>query len=138
MPSPTLTTKAEPSARAAGADRQAWQRGPVSPEISLNDLHIWRVSLDAPWSWSFDEALSLDGAAAPTESGYLLTFAVPAPELGHLTRQTGIDLDLVVNEMRSDRIRRAGQLVWGGGGGWIYLRGDRHDPDRFGRLSLLS
>ena len=58
--SPTLAPKTERPVRAAGADRQSWQCGPVSPEISPNDLHIWRVSLDARWSWSFDEALSLD------------------------------------------------------------------------------
>ena len=55
-----LAPKAQLPARAAGAERQSWQRGPVSPDLSLKDLHIWRVSLDAPWSWSFDEALSLD------------------------------------------------------------------------------
>ena len=58
--SPMLAPKAQLPARAAGAERQSWQRGPVSPDLSLKDLHIWRVSLDAPWSWSFDEALSLD------------------------------------------------------------------------------
>src|SRR5438874_8863893 len=57
---PMLAPKAELAARAAGADRQSWQRAPVSPEISPNGLHIWRVSLEVPWSWNFDEALSLD------------------------------------------------------------------------------
>src|SRR6266508_2666247 len=60
---PVLAPKVELPVRAAGADRQSWQRGPVSPEISLNDLHIWRVSLDVPWSWNFDEALTLDDRA---------------------------------------------------------------------------
>src|SRR5947209_581306 len=55
----TQPTIALPS-RAPGADRKSWQRGPISPELSVNELHIWRVSLDAPWSWAFDEALSLD------------------------------------------------------------------------------
>jgi len=54
----------------------------------------------------------------------------PAPTEGE-TR-----LDLVVNEMRPGRLRRAGQLVWSGGGGWVYLRGDRQDPARFGLLTL--
>jgi hypothetical protein len=27
-------------------------------------------------------------------------------------------------------------LVWSGGGGWVYLRGDRQDPARFGVLEL--
>ncbi len=85
-----------------------------------------------------DEPLDLLGGAALAERGYCLTFALPCPELGHLERQTQIEFDLIVNEMRSDRIRRAGQLVWGGGAGWVYLRGDRHDPDRFGVLDLVS
>src|SRR5437868_11828076 len=57
---PMLAPKTERPVRAAGADRQSWQRAPVSPEISPNGLHIWRVSLEVPWSWNFDEALSLD------------------------------------------------------------------------------
>ena len=42
-----------------------------------------------------------------------------------------IGFDLIVNEMYSDRTRRAGQLVWSGGGGWVYLRGDRHRAVRW-------
>lgn len=38
--------------------------------------------------------------------------------------------DLVVNERPADRERRRGQLVLSGGGGFGYLRGDRHDPSR--------
>ena len=41
-----------------------------------------------------------------------------------------------MNRMRPGRERRAGQLVWSGGGGWVYLRGDRQDPARFGVLEL--
>jgi len=44
--------------------------------------------------------------------------------------------DLLVNEMRPDRLRRAGQLVWSGGGGWVYLRGDRQSAAAFGMLEL--
>jgi hypothetical protein len=36
-------------------------------------------------------------------------------------------LNLVVNEMRRGRERRAGQLALSGGG-WVYLRGDRESP----------
>ena len=35
--------------------------------------------------------------------------------------------NVVVNEMRRDRERRAGQLSLTGGG-WVYLRGDRESP----------
>ena len=33
-------------------------------------------------------------------------------------------------------LRRAGQLAWSGGGGWVYLRGDRQDPSALGMLEL--
>jgi hypothetical protein len=44
--------------------------------------------------------------------------------------------DIIVNEMRPGRTRRTGQLIWSGGPGWVYLRGDRHDPAHFGELEL--
>src|SRR5437763_13643303 len=58
--SPILAPKAELPTRAAGAARQSWLRGPLSPEVSPKDLHIWRVGLDVRWCWRFDEALSVD------------------------------------------------------------------------------
>jgi len=39
-----------------------------------------------------------------------------------------ITFDLIVNERPPERERRRGQLVLSGGGGFGYLRGDRHDP----------
>ena len=45
---------------------------------------------------------------------------------------------LIVNEMLPGRMRRVGQLVWSGGGGWLWLRGDRQDPARFGILDLVG
>ncbi len=39
-----------------------------------------------------------------------------------------LTFDLVVNERPPRRERRRGQLVLSGGGGFGYLRGDRHDP----------
>ena len=47
-----------------------------------------------------------------------------------------IGFDIIVNEARPGRDRRAGQLVWTGGGGWVWLRGDRHDSAYFGTLGL--
>jgi len=44
----------------AGGTQQAWKAGPVTPAIWPNEVHVWRVRLDAAWSWIFDEALSLD------------------------------------------------------------------------------
>ncbi len=47
-----------------------------------------------------------------------------------------VRFDLVINERTVDRQRRRGQLVLSGGGGFGYLRGDRHEPARSLRLSL--
>jgi hypothetical protein len=42
-----------------------------------------------------------------------------------------IDVDVIVNETVSARERRRGQLVLSGGRGeFVYLRGDRHEPER--------
>jgi hypothetical protein len=38
--------------------------------------------------------------------------------------------------MHPERLRRAGQLVWSGGGGWAYLQGDRQAAESFGTLEL--
>ena len=48
-----------------------------------------------------------------------------------------VRFDLVINERSADRERRRGQLVLSGGGGFGYLRGDRHEPARSLRLSLV-
>ncbi len=77
----------------------------------------------------------VQGAWQPTEAGYALTLAIGVPEWHPRTGET-MDFDLLVNRMEQDRLRRAGQLVWSGGGGWVYLRGDRQDPAGFGALEL--
>jgi hypothetical protein len=71
-----------------------------------------------------------------TEAGYALTLALELPGWPPARTDGPLGFDLQVNEMRPDRLRRAGQLVWTGGGGWVYLRGDRQDPARFGVLEL--
>jgi 4'-phosphopantetheinyl transferase len=47
----------------ADSVRQTWMRGPAAPVIWPNEVHVWRARLDVPWSWTFDEALSLDDRA---------------------------------------------------------------------------
>jgi hypothetical protein len=76
------------------------------------------------------------GGWQPTESGYRITAAISPPGWSTMRSGEAIGFDLLVNEMQSDRLRRAGQLVWSGGGGWVWLRGDRQDPARFGTLEL--
>ncbi len=75
------------------------------------------------------------GAWEPTENGYGLSVAVTPPDW---TPAPGdeIGFDLLVNRIEEGRARRSGQLVWSGGGGWVYLRGDRQDPSSLGVLEL--
>jgi heparinase II/III-like protein len=77
------------------------------------------------------------GTWQPTEAGYRITAAISPPGWSAMRSGDAIGFDLLVNEMQSGRLRRAGQLVWSGGGGWVWLRGDRQDPARFGTLELL-
>ena len=80
---------------------------------------------------------SLEGGSTLDEAGYCLTVALPCPELHHLLQRPALEFDLVVNEAHSGRVRRAGQLAWGGGHGWVYLRGDRRPQSEWGRLDLI-
>lgn len=77
------------------------------------------------------------GGWKPTESGYRITVALAPARWGPFRPGDEIGFDLLVNQMLPERQRRAGQLVWSGGGGWVWLRGDRQDPGRFGILRLL-
>jgi len=77
----------------------------------------------------------VSGAWNRTGSGYTLSLRIALPEWDPRGAAT-LDFDLLVNEMRPGRVRRAGQLVWSGGGGWVYLRGDRQSPESFGILEL--
>jgi heparinase II/III-like protein/alginate lyase len=73
-----------------------------------------------------------------TDTGYRVTLALAWPE--GVLRHAGAQLrfDLLVNEMAPGRERRAGQLVWSGGNGWVWLCGDRQDPRRLGVLDLVG
>jgi hypothetical protein len=82
--------------------------------------------------------VELTGRSWIGERGYSITVALPCPELDQVGRSTRLGFDLCVNEMRPGRERRAGQLAWGGGDGWIYLRGDGRDPAQWGTLELIG
>ena len=75
------------------------------------------------------------GAWRPAEGGYTISAAVTIPEW---TPRPGerIGFDLLVNRIEPGRERRSGQLVWSGGAGWVYLRGDRQDAASLGVLEL--
>jgi len=88
------------------------------------------------------------GAWVRTERGYRVTLGLVWPEGGgaggggrggpraHVGRR--LRFDLLVNEMLPGRVRRAGQLVWSGGNGWVWVRGDRQDVARMGVLELVG
>jgi hypothetical protein len=70
-----------------------------------------------------------------TETGYSITLGIGVPDW-RVRGGDRIPFDLLVNEIRPGRSRRAGQLVWSGGGGWVYLRGDRQPETALGVLEL--
>ena len=75
------------------------------------------------------------GQWQPTEAGYRITLALALPGWEPRGGDT-VRFDLLVNRMEPGRERRSGQLVWSGGGGWVYLRGDRQDPAALGVVEL--
>ena len=63
---------------------------------------------------------------------------VELPLLTAAESEYPLDLDVIVNETTSERQRRRGQLVMSGAQGeFVYLRGDRHDPDRLIPLVIV-
>lgn len=97
-----------------------------------DDLGVWRAAvLAVPISGGRGRgtslvpegpvpALSSDGHA----NGWSMTLRWPRAAL-----PTGpLVFDLIINERPPERERRRGQLVLSGGGGFGYLRGDRHTP----------
>jgi hypothetical protein len=77
------------------------------------------------------------GAWQHSGDGYRITARIPVGDM-LVGRRDPLPFDLIVNEMRPGRARRAGQLVWSGGPGWVYLRGDRQPATRFGTLELAE
>jgi hypothetical protein len=88
-----------------------------------------------PASGGAGAAGMVTGAWQPTGTGWSASLRIALPDWSPRGGDT-LGFDLLVNEMHPDRLRRAGQLVWSGGGGWVYLRGDRQPADAFGMLEL--
>jgi Heparinase II/III-like protein/Alginate lyase len=88
-----------------------------------------------PTSGSAGTPAMVTGGWQPTGTGYSLALRLVPPDWNPRGGDV-LGFDLLVNEMHPDRLRRAGQLVWSGGGGWVYLRGDRQSPEAFGSLEL--
>lgn len=103
--------------------------------VPNQDGHTVRVSSTSDSRDTNPAAVA--GAWRRTDSGYSVTVAIPWPQGVHPHAGGRARFDLIVNEMLPGRLRRVGQLVWSGGGGWVWLRGDRQDPARFGILELV-
>ena len=119
--------------------------GPASDGVSPvgylivpdQDGHTLRVSATTDTRAQGTDA-KVRGSWRRTESGYCVTVAIPWPDGAYPHAGGRVHFDLIVNEMLPGRQRRVGQLVWSGGGGWVWLRGDRQDPSRFGILELIG
>jgi hypothetical protein len=79
----------------------------------------------------------LEAQWQPESGGYAMHFAIPLNALS-AQLEGRLAIDLIVNEMAGGRTRRRGQLVLSGGGGWVYLQGDRQSPARFLPLVVES
>ena len=78
-------------------------------------------------AWS---GLAVEATWRVTAAGYALDARVVLPITGSV-----MSLDVIVNETAPGRRRRRGQLVLSGAEGeFVYLRGDRHDPQRLLRF----
>ena len=73
-----------------------------------------------------------------TPHGYLMRAVIDLPAAAR-GGEYPISVDVLVNETVPGRERRRGQLVLSGGAGeFVYLRGDRHDPDRLMDMLLVD
>jgi len=99
------------------------QRGPV------------RVRGAGDWPGA---AADVRGGWSRLARGYRVTLGIAWPVWQRAHVGGRLRFDLLVNEMLPGRVRRAGQLVWSGGNGWVWLRGDRQDRERFGVLELVG
>ncbi|MFI5230048.1 MAG: heparinase II/III family protein [Gemmatimonadales bacterium] len=91
-----------------------------STVVRMRAIEGWSMTRDAVAVWERHS------------DGYEMRIEIPcaSPPVG---------IDVIINEMPRDRVRRRGQLVLSGAGGeWVYLHGDRHDEWRLIRLEVLD
>ena len=98
-------------------DVEGWRGFVVIPEEGGDTVRV------EPVAGTFGERGQLSAKWETTSEGYALLLRFDAGAL--LVEGTQVLVQVVINEMRSGRVRRAGQLAVGAGGGWTYLRGDR-------------
>jgi hypothetical protein len=98
-------------------------------------LLVPRADDDAVWITAlvgWGTGLAVDARWRGTDAGYRLDAHIALPP-----ESRTVALDLLVNETAPRRTRRRGQLVLSGAEGeFVYLRGDRHDPNRLLRFTI--
>ena len=104
----------------------------IVPEPEGRALRV-RATGDTP-----PDPRTVRGAWQRMGLGFRVTLGVAWPEWQRAHVGGCVRFDLLVNEMLPGRLRRAGQLVWSGGNGWVWLRGDRQDVARMGALELVG
>ncbi|MGH7568043.1 MAG: heparinase II/III domain-containing protein [Gemmatimonadales bacterium] len=92
----------------------------------------------SPVGGTSGDPAAVRGAWRATDAGYRVTLSIAWPEWLRAYVGGRVRFDLIINEMLPGRVRRAGQLVWSGGGSWVWLRGDRQSPEQFGVLELIG
>jgi hypothetical protein len=101
-------------------DAEGWAGFVAAPDPRSGEVRVRAVAGTAA------DAARCEGSWVRTGAGYavVVTVEVQRP----LCVGDQLPVNLVVNEMYPERERRAGQLALAGGGGWVYLRGDRESP----------
>jgi hypothetical protein len=110
-----------------GARSDGWAQGGIALPVGAPDGRQCPI---VPGTWSLP-TVRWQGLA----TGWRMRLAWPLEALPRDLDGT-VTFDLVINERPPERARRRGQLALSGGGGFGYLRGDRHDPGRAWRLRL--
>ncbi len=98
-----------------------WSGYLVLPQTGAQKVRV------RPVGGTVDRGEELSGEWCRTSGGYRVLAVYEAGE--HFVTGERFAVNVVVNEMKPDRERRAGQLALAGGGGWVYLKGDRESPD---------
>ena len=102
-------------------EHHGWQGFLLLPDLDSSRVYIRPVKGTAA------DPARLTATCTRTSGGYRMLVLFDVEKA--LRRGDRFPVNVVINRMRPGRERRAGQLALAGGGGWVYLRGDRESPD---------
>ncbi|MEP6779610.1 MAG: heparinase II/III family protein [Gemmatimonadaceae bacterium] len=89
----------------------------VPDRVSQPGARVTPITPDAP---------AIETHWALADGAWVMRCLIPLGDI-RLDADNTFALEVIINERSSDRVRRRGQLVLSGGGGFGYLRGDRTD-----------